>query len=137
MAYEAFPSYPSIADAIEAAEQITVRWGHGNVRHLSAGQVAAIVEALRAKPSEMGRIVCTNPNCPTPEACGHTQEKKEAARYRWLNGHFDMITQLDRKHDNTGLKERTYRLKCGPELDRWIDDHIKEESAANRQGEAK
>ena len=54
MAYEAFPSYPSMADALEAAERITVRWSHDNVRHLSDDQVAAIVKALRATVSETG-----------------------------------------------------------------------------------
>lgn len=56
MAHEAFPSYPSIADAIEDAERITIRWSHDNVRNLSSGQVAAIVAALRAQPSETATI---------------------------------------------------------------------------------
>ena len=52
MAYEPFPNYPSLADAIEDAEKLTIRWSHDNVRHLSAAQVAAIVTALRATVSE-------------------------------------------------------------------------------------
>ena len=56
MAHEPFPSYPTLADAIEDAERVTVRWSYDNVRHLSAGQVAAIVEALRAVPSETRRL---------------------------------------------------------------------------------
>lgn len=55
MAHEPFPDYPSLADAIEDAEKVTVRWGHDKVRHLSAGQVAAIVSSLRAPVSERGR----------------------------------------------------------------------------------
>lgn len=53
MAFEEFPEYPSLADAIEAADKVTVRWdGYNRIRHLSAAQVAAIVSALRAPRSE-------------------------------------------------------------------------------------
>ena len=48
MAHESFPNYPTLADAIEAGERVTVRWSYDNVRNLSEGQVAAIVAALRA-----------------------------------------------------------------------------------------
>lgn len=66
MANEPFPDYPSLADAIEDAERVTVRWGHDSVRNLSAGQVAAIVSSLRAPVSERGRIEVLPPKI-TPE----------------------------------------------------------------------
>ena len=53
MAHESFPSYPTLADAIEDAERVTVRWSYDNVRNLSEGQVAAIVSALRSTVSEI------------------------------------------------------------------------------------
>lgn len=45
------------ANAIEDAEQVMLRWGHGQVRRVPDEIVEAIVAALRAPVSELGEPV--------------------------------------------------------------------------------
>lgn len=46
--------------------------------------------------------------------------ERDAERYRWLNKHHDMALWVD-NHD---FRRTHIRLKCGPELDSWLDAAI-------------
>lgn len=56
----------------------------------------------------------------------------DAARYRWLNKKYDLLLRIG-VMDNEYSKQ-TVALKCGPELDRWIDQHIEQERREPQSG---
>ena len=53
----------------------------------------------------------------------------DAERYRWLNANYDLLLRIGMKHGDE-YQGRPVALKCGPELDRWIDEKIAKEQRA-------
>jgi hypothetical protein len=58
---------------------------------------------------------------------------KDEARYRWLNKQHNFLIYIE---DEKELRQNV-RLRCGPPLDDYIDNRIKEQSAADERSEKK